>query len=122
MAYDIKLADRVREYLTNFSKLNVEEKEMFSGLCFLVNQKMCVNVSGENLMCRYNPELFESVAERTGYHSMVMKGKEMKGYCYVSPDGFQSRKDFEYWMNLCLDFNEKAKSSKKPKPKKKTLK
>jgi hypothetical protein len=43
---------------------------------------------------------------------MIMKGKELKGYCYVNPIGFWSKKDFEYWVDLCLDYNGKAKSSK----------
>ena len=36
---------------------------MFSGLTFMVNGKMCVNVIGENLMCRFDPKLQEEVAE-----------------------------------------------------------
>jgi TfoX/Sxy family transcriptional regulator of competence genes len=115
MAYDIKLADRIREYLVQMPGLKVEEKEMFSGLAFMVNGKMCVNVSGENLMCRFDPALHDDVAERHGYEPMIMKGKELKGYCYVQPVGFSSRKDFEYWVNLCLQYNERAKSSKKKK-------
>lgn len=113
MAYSTKLADRIREYLVQFPELRIEEKEMFSGLIFMVNNKMCVNVSGENLMCRFDPDLREEVAERNGFQPMIMKGKELKGYCYVNPVGFRSKKDFEYWVNLCLDYNEKAKSSKK---------
>lgn len=43
---------------------------------------------------------------------MIMKGKEYKGYCYVEPVGFKNKKGLEYLVNLCLDFNSKAKSSK----------
>ena len=93
----------------------MEEKEMFRGLTFMVNEKMCVSVSGDKLMCRYDPALYEEVAEKNGFQSMVMKGKEYKGFGYVDPDGFKSKKDFEYWVNLWLDFNERAKSSKKKK-------
>jgi len=113
MAYDTKLADRIRQCLAAFPKLKVEEKKMFSGLTFMVNGKMCVSVSGENLMCRFDPILQEEVAEKNGFQRMIMKGREYKGYCYVSPDGYKAKKDFEYWIKLCLDFNEKAKSSKK---------
>lgn len=113
MAYDLKLADRVREYLAAIPKLKIKEKEMFSGVAFMVNGKMCVNVSGENLMCRIDPLERENIEERTGFIPMIMKGKDLKGYCYVSPDGFKSKKDFEYWMKLCLAFNPKAKASKK---------
>jgi TfoX/Sxy family transcriptional regulator of competence genes len=113
MAYDSKLADRVREYLSAIPRIKVKEKEMFSGVAFLVNGKMCVNVSGENLMCRIDPAERKNIEERTGFIPMIMKGKELKGYCYVSPDGFKSKRDFDYWLNLCLDFNPKAKASKK---------
>ena len=115
MSYDTKLADRIREYLVEFPKLKIEEKKMFSGLAFMINDKMCVNVSGDKLMCRFDPDLQEEVSEKTGYEPMVMKGKELKGYCYVEPIGFKSKKDFEYWLNLCLDYNKTAKSSKKKK-------
>jgi len=115
MAYDTQLADRIREYLSNFPKLKIEEKEMFKGLVFMVNQKMCVNVSDDNIMCRFDPTLQEEVAEKNGYMPMIMKGKEIKGYCYVEPPGFKSKKDFGYWMELCLSFNAKAKASRKKK-------
>jgi len=115
MAYDTKLADRIRAYLLNFPKLKIEEKEMFSGLTFMVNGKMCISVSGENLMCRFDPNLQEEVAEIDGFETMIMKGKEYKGYCYINSIGFKTKKDFEYWVNLCLDYNERAKSSKKKK-------
>lgn len=115
MPYDIKLADRVREYLAQFPKLKIEEKKMFSGLAFMINDKMCVNVSGDRLMCRFDPDLQEEVSKKNGYEPMIMKGKELKGYCYVASGGFTSKKDFEYWLNLCLVYNERAKSSKKKK-------
>lgn len=115
MAYDLNLANRVREYLANLSQYTIEEKEMFKGLAFLVNEKMCISISGENLMCRYNPALQEEVAEKAGYQTLVMRGKEMNGFCYVTPDGLQKQTDFNFWMNLCLEFNHLAKSSKKKK-------
>ena len=112
MAYDINLADRIRAYLVDFKDLNIEEKKMFSGLAFMVNGKMCINVSGENLMCRFDPDLQEETAEKLGYETMVMRGKELRGYCYVNPEGFRKQSDFVYWLDLCLAFNERAQSSK----------
>ena len=113
MSFDSKLTDRIREYLARFSGLKVEEKKMFHGLTFMINDKMCISVSGQNLMCRFDAERHEEVAEKSGFQPMVMKGKEYKGFCYVNPVGFKSKKEFEYWVNLCLDYNERAKSSKK---------
>ncbi len=88
---------------------------MFRGLTFMVNGKMCISVSGDNLMCRFDPLLHEIVAKKRGFLSMIMKGKSLKGYGYVDPTGCKSKSDFEYWVNLCLDYNEEAKSSKKGK-------
>ena len=92
MSYDTNLADRIREYLVAFPKLKIKEKKMFSGLAFMVNDKMCVNVSGDKLMCRFDPDLQEEVSEKTGYEPMIMKGKELNGYCYVEPIGFSQKR------------------------------
>ena len=86
---------------------------MFGGLAFMINSKMCINVSGENLMCRFDPDKHDMITEKKGFEPMIMRGKEYKGYCYVTPMGFASKKDFNFWINLCLAFNAKAKSSKK---------
>ncbi len=115
MAYNIKLADRIRNFLEGIPNLKVEEKQMFSGLAFLVNGKMCVNVSHENLMCRFGPDLEKEVSERTGFLPMIMNGKQLRGYCYVSEEGYKSRANFEYWLTLCLDFNKNAKASNRRK-------
>ncbi len=118
MAYNIFLADRVREFLVEIPGLAIEEKELFGGLAFLVNGKMCINISGENLMCRFDPERSEEVAAKPGYLALIMKNRVMKGYCDVEPEGFRRNDDFEFWMRLCLEFNDKAKASPKKKKKK----
>lgn len=113
MPYNTKLADRLRDYLAALPNLLIEEKKMFRGLAFLVNGKMCVNVSGENLMCRFDPVRTEELSHKEGFLPMMMKGKEYKGYCYIEPIGIKNKKDFEFWVNLCLEFNDKAKASRK---------
>ena len=115
MAYDTKLAGRIREYLNAIPKIKIEEKKMFKGLTFMVNGKMCVCVSGDNLMCRFDPALQDELSGKTGFQTMVMKDRVYKGYCYVSPDGIKTKKNFEFWLGLCVDFNKEAKSSKKKK-------
>jgi len=117
MTYDTNLADRVRAYLAEIPNIDIEEKEMFSVLNFMVNGKTCVCVSRENLMLRFDPDRQEELSKKKGYETMLMKGKEYKGYCYINPDGFKDRKTFEFFLDLCLDYNKVAKSSKKLKPK-----
>jgi len=113
MAYNEKLADRIREALSHLP--NVEEKKMFRGVTFMINGKMCMSVSGNEMMCRFDPSLQEIIAGKNGFRKMVMKGREYKGYGYLSEDAIKSKKNFNYWINLFLDFNPKAKSSKQAK-------
>ncbi|MDO5106252.1 TfoX/Sxy family protein [Capnocytophaga sp.] len=113
MAHNENLANRVREFLAEIPDIEVEEKKMFGGLAFLVNEKMCVNVSGELLMCRFDAALTDELAEKQGFLPCVMKNKELKGYCYVEEIGYKSPENFAFWLNLCLDFNKKAKKSRK---------
>src|SRR5690348_6858614 len=118
MAYDEKLAGRIREALTHLPK--IEEKKMFRGVTFMVNGKMCVSVSGDEMMIRFDPALQEIVAEKNGFRTMIMKDREYKGFGYLRQEAIKSKKDFDYWINLCLDFNKRAKASKKPKAMKKS--
>jgi hypothetical protein len=111
MPYNEKLADKIREALAGQRK--VEEKKMFRGLTFMVNGKMCVSVSGDEMMCRFDPEQQEIAAKKKGFRTMIMRGKLYKGFGYVNGEGIKAKKDFDYWINLCLSFNKVAKSSKK---------
>jgi len=94
---------------------NVEEKAMFGGLCFMVNEKMCVGVEKERLMVRLDPALYDEVMEKEGCRPMDFTGKIMKGYVFVDASALNTRKKLEYWITLELDFNKKAKPSKKKK-------
>jgi TfoX/Sxy family transcriptional regulator of competence genes len=111
MAVNEKLAARIRESLQEIKKL--EEKKMFRGMCFMVNSKMCVCVSDNEIMCRVDPLVYEELLEKNGTRPMIHNGKTMKGFVYVSQTVLKSKKDLLYWIDLCLDFNKKAKASKK---------
>jgi len=111
MAFNEKLADRIRESLADLAK--VEEKRMFGGLCFMVNEKMCIGVVKDEMMCRIDPSLDEIVLEKNGCRPMDFTGRPMKGYVFISEEGMKTKKLFDYWVGLCLDFNSKAKKSKK---------
>src|SRR6266852_643034 len=113
---DEVLLNRVRAALEKVK--NVKEKRMFSGITFMVNDKMCISVGKGRLMCRIDPEKHDEAAEKPGARAMVMKGREYRGFLYVSEDGFKTKRDFDYWVDLCLEFNDKAKASPKKAKKK----
>ena len=111
MAYSEKLAYKVREKFVELKK--VEEKEMMGGLTFMYNGKMCVGIIKDELMCRIDPSLHEESVERQGCRTMDFTKRPMKGYIMIDEPGMKSKKDFDHWIGLALDFNKHAKSSKK---------
>jgi TfoX/Sxy family transcriptional regulator of competence genes len=113
MAYDKNLAKRIRERLANLPV--IEEKEMMGGLTFMVNNKMCLGVIKDEMMCRIDPEIHETLVEMTGCRTMDFTKRPMIGYVLIEDSGMRTPKEFEYWINLALEFNKKAKSSKKRK-------
>lgn len=114
MAYNEKIADRIREIISTTHK-NIEEKKMFGGLCFMVNDKMCVGVEKERLMIRLNPSGYEDLLEMDGVKPMDFTGKVMKGYVFVDIDALSTKKKLDFWIQRALEYNKIAKASKKKK-------
>ncbi len=114
MAFNEKLADRAREIFAQ-TGMNVEEKKMFGGLCFMVNDKMCVGVESERMMIRFNPMMTEEIMLKEGCTPMDFTGKVMKGFAFVDIHALNTKKKLEYWIKLALDYNKIAKPSKKRK-------
>jgi TfoX/Sxy family transcriptional regulator of competence genes len=113
MAYNEELAQRVRKALSHIRL--VEEKKMFGGIAFMVNGKMCITVGKDRMMFRVDPAIHDSALKRKGSRTMMMKGREYKGYIQVNESGVKNNEDFDYWIGLALDFNRKAKASLKRK-------
>ena len=120
MAYDEFMADRIRN---QFHQRNVafEEKKMMGGLCFMVDDKMCCGIHFDKkketdlLMARIGEDASEDALRRTGCHPMDFTGRPLKGFVFVTPEGFDKDEELSHWIQLCLDFNPFAKSSKKRK-------
>lgn len=108
--YNEILANRIAEKLMNLP--DVEEKVMFSGIVFMVNGKMCIGVSKEDMMLRINPNILESLGNKDGWRQMMMGGKQMNGYILVSEDVLNRNDELDFWINLALEFNPYAKASK----------
>ena len=117
MAYNESLADRIREIIA-LTHDNVEEKKMFGGLCFMVNDKMCLGVMDDRLMVRLDPARYEEVIEMDGCRPMDFTGKTMKGYVFVESEALDSQKKVKYWTDLALGYNSIVQPSVKKKKQK----
>jgi len=100
-------------------KIDFEAKKMMGGLCYMVNDKMCCGIIGEQMMARINPDIYQDSLKKEGCHEMNFTGRTLKGYVYLDGEEIDKEDDLEYWVNLCLAFNPLAKSSKKKKKVKK---
>lgn len=114
MAYDEQLAARIREYF-GARGIAFEEKRMMGGLCFMIDGKMCVGVEGERLMARIDPDIYETALSRKGCVPMDFTGRPMRGFVFVEAEGLMSEHDLASWLDLALEFNPRAVSSRKKK-------
>lgn len=114
MAYDNYLGERIANTLKN-KGVNYNEKHMFGGLAFMVDEKMCVGVIKDSMMVRIDPAIFESSLEKKGCQAMEFTGKPMKGFVSITTEGMDLDEELEYWIDLALDYNPRAKASKKKK-------
>lgn len=111
MAIDEKLTSRVREVFAEKS-VAVEEKRMMGGLCFMVDGKMCVGIDSNRLMVRLDPAIYEESLKQTGCVPMDFTGRPMRGFVFVNQEGTKSDSSLQYWMELALNYNPQARSTK----------
>ncbi|MEP5614217.1 MAG: TfoX/Sxy family protein [Cyclobacteriaceae bacterium] len=112
MAYNEHLADKLRQALHQ-RKVGFEEKYMMGGLCLMVDDKMCMGVVKEDLMARIGPHEYEKFLSKPGAREMDFTKRPMKGYAFVSSEGWDLDEELSAWVDQCLIFNKEAKSSKK---------
>jgi hypothetical protein len=110
--YSEYLADRIRLILDK-KKVSFGENKMMGGIAFMVNEKMCVGVLNDDLMARVGVDVYEEALTRKGARVMDFTKRPMKGWIFVGPEGIDSEDDLESWIQLALDFNPRAESSKK---------
>lgn len=120
MAYDEKLADRMREKLMGLKK--VEEKKMMGGLCFMVNGKMCCGIVKEDLMVRVVEGRHEEALSNPHGRPMDFTGRPLKNSVFVSPDGVKKDKDLTYWLEMGIEFVHAVPPKKKKKVAKRSIK
>ena len=109
---DELLFERIRSMLLDRG-VEWEEKRMMGGLTFMVDDKMCLGTFKQGLLCRVDPAEREALLQRPWAEIIRQGGREMKGYVHVAPEGYAAYEDLEFWLVKCLEFNPKAKASKK---------
>ena len=112
MAYNEYLQERI-EIILSDKKVVYESRKMLGGLCYMVDDKMCFGIIKDDLMARVGEEEYPKLIDLEGARPMDFTNRPMKGYIFVAPEGVDYDSDLKYWIERCLKFNPKAKSSKK---------
>ena len=103
MAYDEKLAARIRELVGDEPDLT--EKKMFGGLAFLIGGNMAVSASGRGgLMVRVDPEESDDLVTTTPARPMEMRGREMKGWLRLDTEDVRTKKELSTWVERGVAF------------------
>jgi TfoX/Sxy family transcriptional regulator of competence genes len=97
MAYDEKLADRVRRALGR--RPDVIEKKMFGGLAFFLDGKMFCGIVKDDLMVRVGPERYEAALREAHVRPMDFTGRPMNGYVFIGPHGSRTEKTIKNWID-----------------------
>lgn len=112
MAYDELLEDRIEQILHE-QNVQYSKKKMMGGLTFMVDEKMCVGIVKNSLMARIDPEKYPEALRKVGCREMDFTGRPMKGFVFIEPAGTDLDEDLEYWIGLALEYNPKARKSRK---------
>ena len=109
MAYDEKLADRVREALAR--EADFTERRMFGGLAFLIGGKMALTVSHRGgLMVRADPASADELAATTNAHPIVMRGRPMPGWLHVEAADIRTAGQLRKWVAIAAAYTRSLRS------------
>ncbi len=120
MPYEEYVVERIERVLRE-KKVHFTTQKMMGGVVFLVNEKMLCATSihkqhgVSTLMCRVGENIAATEETKEYVEPMIFGERSMKDFIYVLPDGYDIDSDLEYYIDLSLDFNPKAKKSKKKK-------
>jgi TfoX/Sxy family transcriptional regulator of competence genes len=111
MAYDEKLAERVRTILAE--RREVAEKMLMGTLAFMVQGALCCTVARNGrLLVRVTAEEREALLTEPFVSAMNLGGRTMKGFVSVAPQAFPTRAELAKWIERGIA----AGASKRQKP------
>jgi len=103
VAYDVDIADRLRELLA--SEPGVVEKPMFGGLAFMVAGHMAVSASGQGgLLLRVDPAQTDALIVDPRASRFVMRGREMDGWLRINIDAHATDEELKEWVKHGVDY------------------
>ena len=104
MAFDTKLADRIRATLGK--RKGLTEKKMFGGIGFMLGGNMACGVHGEQMIVRLDPAETDDALARPHTRRFDLTGRPMKGWILVDPAGLAKDADLGRWVSVGAKYAE----------------
>ncbi len=112
MAYDEKLAERVRSVLAE--RTGVAERRMFGGLAFLLDGKRSCGIMRDELIVRVGTERYEESLGEAHVRSMDVTSHPMRGWVVVAAAGCRDGKSVRKWVERAAEIASFARTSSMP--------
>ena len=101
MAYNLKLAERIRAELNGIPFV---EKNMFGGVGFMLNGNLACGVHKNDLIVRVDPEKHSTLLKKAHAKPFDMTGRPMKGWLVVEADGVKTDRQLSTWVREGVGF------------------
>ncbi len=107
----LQLIAAVRDALAEHlgADANVEERMLFGSHAFMVNSRLCLAVKHADLLVRLPPAQHTAIAKTPRVRELGARGG-MPGCFWVEPDGYDTRVQWERWIDEALAWNPLAKA------------
>lgn len=102
MAFDEKLAERIRTHLGK--RRGLVEKKMFGGIAFLVRGNMCCGVHRDDLIVRLDPTDTDGALSEPHTRVFDLTGRPMKGWILVESSGLATDSQLGKWVDRASNY------------------
>ena len=102
MPYNEQIETRIEKIISSWR--NTDRKNMFGGVCHLLNGNMFCGVYKDFLILRLGEENSNKALALPHVRPFDITGKPMKGWVMVEQDGFQTDDDLAVWLDQAKEF------------------
>jgi hypothetical protein len=111
MPHNELLAARIRKALTRHQK-HLTEKKMIGGHCFMYKRKMSFGILGDDLVVKVTRDKYAACLKKPHCRVMEFKGKILKSFLRVDPEGIQTEKQLMPWLKLGMESGDNKAAEK----------
>jgi TfoX/Sxy family transcriptional regulator of competence genes len=102
MAYNKDIEARIQKVVSSWK--NAARRNMFGGICHLLNGNMFCGVYKDFLILRLGEEKAEAALKLPYVRPFDITGRPMKGWVMVQEEGFRGEQEMKEWLDKAKVF------------------